>query len=100
MPFQPQALGDRRIRSKETAIDAFIRHKAEIDRALERLAALSADHFNVSPEDVDWGQAGTVAPYAEGLKRITDQAFSEGEFAQSALPQDSPALQRQADAQE
>jgi hypothetical protein len=74
--------------------------RPEIDSALGRLATLSADHFNVSPEDVDWGHAGTLADYAEGLKRITDQAFSEGEFARSSLPQDLTALQRQADAQE
>ena len=72
MQFLPQTLRTRRIRSKETAIDAFIRHKAEIDSALERLATLSAEHFNVSPEDVNWGHAGTLADYAEGLKRITD----------------------------
>jgi hypothetical protein len=100
MEFLPQTLRTRRTRSKETAIDAFICRKAEIDRALERLAALSADHFNISPEDVNWGHVGTLADYAEGLKRITDQALSEGEFARSSLPQDSPALQRQADAQE
>ena len=100
MPFLPQALGDRRIRSKESAIDAFVRRKAEIDGALERLATLSADHFDISPEDVNWGHVGTLADYAEGLKRITDQAFSEGEFARSALPQDLTALQRQADVQE
>jgi hypothetical protein len=100
MECLPQALRTRRIRSKETAIDAFIRHKAEIDRALERLATLSADHFNVSADDVNWGHVGTLADYAEGLKRITDRAFSEGEFAGLPLPQDSPALQRQANAQE
>lgn len=36
MQFRPQTLRTRRIRSTETTIDAFIRHKAEIDRALER----------------------------------------------------------------
>jgi hypothetical protein len=54
MECLPQTLRTRRTRSKETAIDAFIQHKAEIDSALERLATLSADHFNVSPE-LDFG---------------------------------------------
>jgi hypothetical protein len=64
-----------------TALDAFIARKAEIDRMLECLTALSGDHFNVSPDEVNWGHAGTLAHYAELLKRITDAAFKEGEHA-------------------
>ena len=32
------------------AIDAFIARKTEIDAMLERLRALSDDHFNVAPD--------------------------------------------------
>ena len=64
------------------ALDAFIARKAEIDAMLERIAALSADHFDVSPDDVHWGHVGTLAHYAELLKRITDSAFREGEHAE------------------
>ena len=60
---------------------AFIARKAEIDTMLERIAALSADHFDVSPDDVHWGHVGTLAHYAELLKCITDMAFNEGEHA-------------------
>ena len=63
------------------ALDAFIARKAEIDTMLERIAALSADHFDVSPDDVHWGHVGTLAHYTELLKRITDMAFNEGEHA-------------------
>ena len=49
---------------------------------LERLTALSDGHFNVAPDDVDWGHVGTLAHYAELLKRITDSAFREGEYAE------------------
>lgn len=63
------------------ALAAFIARKAEIDTMLERIAALSADHFDVSPDDVHWGHVGTLAHYAELLKRITDMAFNEGEHA-------------------
>jgi hypothetical protein len=63
------------------ALGAFIARKAEIDTMLERIAALSADHFEVSPDDVHWGHVGTLAHYAELLKRITDMAFNEGEHA-------------------
>ena len=64
------------------ALNAFIARKAEIDAMLERIAALSADHFDVLPDDVHWGHVGTLAHYAELLKRITDSAFKEGEHAE------------------
>ena len=67
---------------RRTALDAFIARKAEIDTMLARLTALSDEHFNVSPDEVDWGHVGTLAHYAELLKRITDSAFKEGEQAE------------------
>ncbi len=67
---------------RRTALDAYIARKAEIDTMLARLKALSDDHFNVGPEEIDWGHVGTLAPYAELLKRITDSAFKEGEHAE------------------
>ncbi|MFM2045035.1 MAG: hypothetical protein RLY86_3611 [Pseudomonadota bacterium] len=68
-------------RNNTQALDAFLARKAEIDTMLARLAALSADHFNVAPDDIHWGHVGTLATYAELLKRITDAAFREGEHA-------------------
>ena len=67
---------------KQTAIDAFIVRKAEIDAMLDRLKALSDDHFDYAPDDINWGHVGTLAHYAELLKRITDSAFKEGEHAE------------------
>ena len=67
---------------RRTALDAFIAKKAEIDTMLDRLKALSDDHFNVAPDDIEWGHVGTLAHYAELLKRITDSAFKEGEHAE------------------
>ena len=67
--------------AKQTALDAFIARKAEIDAALARLQALSDDHFDYAPEEIHWGHVGTLAHYAELLKRITDNAFKEGEHA-------------------
>ena len=64
------------------ALAAFIARKVEIDTMLERIAALSADHFEVTLDDVHWGHVGTLAHYAELLKRITDSAFKEGEHAE------------------
>ena len=67
---------------RRTALDAYIARKNEIDTMLARLKALSDDHFNVPPDEVDWGHVGTLAHYAELLKRITDSAFREGEHAE------------------
>jgi hypothetical protein len=42
-------------KSKEEALAAFVSKKAEIDAMLTRLQALSDDHFNYSPDEIDWG---------------------------------------------
>lgn len=68
-------------RNNDQALEAFIARKAEIDTMLARLTELSAEHFQVAPEEVHWGDVGTLASYAELLRRITDAAFAEGEFA-------------------
>ena len=70
------------VRSKEEAQAAFVSRKAEIDAMLTRLQALSDDHFNYSPDEIDWGHVGTLGYYAELLKRVTDSAFNEGECAE------------------
>ena len=67
--------------SQEKALDAFLARKAEIDERLARLQALSDDHFEVHPDEVDWGHVGDLGRYAELLQRITDIAFGEGEHA-------------------
>ena len=67
-------------RSNEDALAAFVQRKAEIDAMLARLQALSDDHFGYSPDEVTWAHLGTLEHYADLLKRITDSAFSEGEY--------------------
>ena len=67
---------------RRTALDAYIARKAEIDTMFARLTALSDEHFNVAPDEVTWADVGTLAHYAELLKRITDSAFKEGEHAE------------------
>jgi hypothetical protein len=69
-------------KSKEEALAAFVSKKAEIDAMLTRFQALSDDHFNYSPDEIDWGHVGTLGYYAELLKRVTDSAFNEGEHAE------------------
>ena len=64
------------------AINAFIAARVEIDAMLERLATLSADHFETSPDEINWGHVGTLNHYRAKLREITDMAFSEGEHAE------------------
>lgn len=70
------------IKQKEAALSAFIAKKAEIDAMLARLSALSDDHFDYAPDEINWGHVGTLTHYASLLKQITDSAFREGEFAE------------------
>jgi hypothetical protein len=70
------------IKQKEAALSAFIAKKAEIDAMLARLSALSDEHFACTPEEINWGDVGTLTDYASLLKQITDSAFREGEFAE------------------
>jgi hypothetical protein len=72
----------RRPANRQDALAAFLAHKAEIDAMLERLSALSDDHFGYSPESITWAHVGTLAHHAERLKQITDAAFKEGEYAE------------------
>ncbi|MGX0879454.1 hypothetical protein ACSSV4_004163 [Roseovarius sp. MBR-154] len=77
-----QLRAEKAARNHEAALSAFIAKKAEIDTMLARLASLSDDHFGTYPEEVNWGNVGTLEHYASLLKRITDSAFGEGEYAE------------------
>ena len=64
------------------ALSAFVSAKAEIDMMLERLKALSDDHFNTHPDEINWGDVGILNHYASLTRQITDSAFKEGEYAE------------------
>jgi hypothetical protein len=68
-------------RNREAALAAFTARKTELDAMLARMQALSDDHFNCHPDEINWGNVGTLEHYASLLKRITDSAFGEGEHA-------------------
>ncbi|MCU9849364.1 hypothetical protein OEZ60_15285 [Defluviimonas sp. WL0024] len=71
----------RRAAANDKALDAFISAKAEIDVMLQRLKALSDNHFETHPDEIHWGHVGTLKHYAGLLRQITDSAFKEGENA-------------------
>ena len=72
----------RRATDNTKALDAFLAAKFEIDAMLERLAALSADHFETHPDEINWGHVGSLNHYRAKLREITDSAFKEGEHAE------------------
>jgi hypothetical protein len=72
----------RRPQDNPKALDAFLAAKFEIDAMLERLAALSANHFETHPDEIDWGDVGTLNYYCAKLREITDSAFREDEPAE------------------
>ena len=71
----------RRATENSKALDAFMAAKAEIDVMLERLKTLSDDHFGTHPDQINWGNVGTLKHYASLQRQITDSAFKEGEHA-------------------
>ena len=72
----------RRATDNSKALDAFLAAKVEVDAMLERLRALSDDHFDAHPDAIHWGDVGTLNHYASLLRQITDSAFKEGEHAE------------------
>jgi len=75
------AMTTRRATDNSQALDAFMTTKFQIDAMLERLKALSDDHFETHPDEINWGHVGTLNHYASLLRQITDAAFKEGEHA-------------------
>ena len=64
--------------TNEQALDAFLAAKAEIDRLLAELAALSAHHFHASPDEINWGHVGSANHIRERLLEITNFATGKG----------------------
>jgi hypothetical protein len=64
--------------TNDQALAAFISAKTEIDRLLADLAALSADHFHASPDEVNWGHVGTANHIRGRLREITSFANGDG----------------------
>jgi hypothetical protein len=47
-------------KSNDDALAAFVARKATIDAMLSRIQSLSNDHFGVAPDEVTWGDVGTL----------------------------------------
>lgn len=64
--------------TNEGALTAFVAAKTEIDRILAQLAALSADHFHASPDEINWGHVGTATHIRQRLREIESFATGKG----------------------
>lgn len=65
----------------KTALQAFLRHLNSIEDSIKRIDGAAKDHFFTNPDDLNWGDVGSVEHYAHELKLICDQIFNEGEHA-------------------
>ena len=74
-------MNTRRTTDNSKALTAFLTAKIEIDGMLARLKTLSDDHFDTHPDEINWGDVGTLNHYVSLLRQITDSAFKEGEHA-------------------
>ena len=60
---------------------AFFCQKGEIGALDKRLQSHRDDPVGVAPDEVSWGDVGSLDHHAELLKRIADMAFPAGEHA-------------------
>ena len=71
--------------ANEPAVDFLRRHigpsPRDIDAMLARLTAHSADHFGIAPDEVNWGGVGALGHIRAQLREVSDNLFSEGEYA-------------------
>jgi hypothetical protein len=66
-------------KSNDQALAAFTARKAEIDRMLAKLAELSANHFNVDPDTLHWGNVGDLGYMRDRLTEICEAVGLEPE---------------------
>ena len=76
-----QTMTTRSATGNSKALDAIMTTKLQIDAILERPQTLNDDHFEAHPDEINWGDVGTLKHYASLLRQITDSAFKEGEHA-------------------
>ena len=76
-----QLRAEKARRNKEAALAAF-RQEGEIDATARPPAGAQRRSFQLThPDEVGWAMVGTLEHYNGLLKRITDSAFGEGEYA-------------------
>ena len=64
------------------ALETFAELTALIKNHLDRLQGAADNHFDLAPEEINWGHVGDLNHYADLLKNLTDSVFQEGEYAE------------------
>jgi chaperonin cofactor prefoldin len=67
--------------NNDQALNAFIGAKASIDQMLSELQAMSNDHFNTHPDEINWADVGNVSRIERRLKELLDMLKMEGEYS-------------------
>ncbi|CAM5204473.1 hypothetical protein CDEF62S_00631 [Castellaniella defragrans] len=60
------------------AQDEFVALVGEIQARVTRLRGALDNHFDLGPEDINWGHVGDLTQYLEVLTSLTDRVFNEG----------------------
>ncbi len=68
-------------KDNQAALAAFTAKKAELDAMLARLSAFSDEHFGLAPEEINWGDVGSLSDWAQKIREVSDRVFREGEYA-------------------
>lgn len=85
----------RRAADNRKALAAFLGAKAEIDAMLERLAALSADHFEAHTDEIHLGHVGPLNHYRDRLglpRRSTASSGTRARIWASTAHQSRPLI--------
>jgi hypothetical protein len=61
---------DKTTRIAEDATERFVATIGEINTALEALQAATADHFDLTPDEIHWGHVGDARRVLTGLNEI------------------------------
>ena len=67
--------------NNDQALNAFIGAKASIDQMLGELQAMSNEHFNTHPDEINWADVGNISRIERRLREVMDSLKNEGEYA-------------------
>ena len=68
----------------KTALDAFMSEHAEVRETLQEITDAVNDHCGTDPDNVNWGDVGSMSQLARDLGEIRDRLLGLGEYAETA----------------
>lgn len=60
------------MKKKESAQDAFIKNYSEIQDLMKKLNEANDEHFYTNPDNINWGDVGSLAEIKSKLKRLLE----------------------------